>query len=289
MVLSMTGYAQGVVELSGFQFQIDIKTLNSKGLDLNLRGNQMIRQKEIAIRKLLSTALRRGKVEIYFNENLATDKPEGLINKKLLESYWNEAEQFATERGLDKNAIAGSIFRIPDVYMRNDSFMDDKDEAKLLAALKEICGRVTDYRTTEGKALEEDLLISLGSIERLMEEIEPHEAERMILVKQKLMNAFNSNDIKADQERFEQELIYYLEKLDINEEKSRLRAHCNYFREILLNSNTEKGKKLGFISQEMGREINTLGSKSSHAPMQQIVVGMKESLERIKEQVLNAL
>jgi uncharacterized protein (TIGR00255 family) len=266
---------------------VELRSLNSKNLDLNVRVPQHLRVQEMNWRKMLSTIIFRGKAEL--NINIENVEGEGGLNEEVLKVYLRQLRKVNTELGLSNTDLMGAAMRVPDVYTSSDTI--DDSEIEFLAEQIAIAGdNFNSFRIDEGKGLLEDLSNQISSIDSLLKEVPNYEEERIKSIKDRLRTALEEKfeNKKIDENRFEQELIYYIEKIDVSEEKQRLANHLNYFMETLSNGENQ-GKKLNFISQEIGREINTLGSKSYHVELQKIVVQMKDHLEKIKEQVLNTL
>lgn len=286
----MTGYGKAECELSSKKITIEIKSLNSKQLDINTRLPNIYKSKEIEVRKMISEKLIRGKVEmVLFYENLG-EQSNTSINQPIVRGYFEQMKSVYNDLDLEMSErVIQSILRLPDTIKTEYEKLDEEDWAKILVVIEESLNNLDEFRIQEGKALETDILSQIENIMSLQEQVGPFEGERIERVKTKLVDALKDiqNNVQNDQNRFEQELIFYLERLDINEEKVRLGNHCKYFLETLNDENP--GKKLGFISQEIGREINTMGSKANHAEIQKLVIHMKDSLERIKEQALNIL
>ncbi|MCB0396603.1 MAG: YicC family protein [Flavobacteriales bacterium] len=290
MIKSMTGFGKAVCNLQGKSVHIEIKSLNSRQLDLNIRTPGMLRDKEPEIRNEIAKWLQRGKVDLnIFVETAAASRTQTL-NQKVIQSYHQELKELAISLGEENIDIMPMVMRFPDVIQNEKSEPDENEWFQILNGLKKAIAMLDDFRLREGKSIEEDFYNRTLTIKRLLNNIEGPERTRVPTVgdriKQQLKNLENSDAV--DMNRFEQELIYYLEKMDITEEKTRLKIHCDYFLETL-QSNESSGKKLNFISQEIGREVNTIGSKANHAEIQKIVVQMKEELEKIKEQVANIL
>lgn len=292
MLLSMTGFGKASVEASGRKITVEIKSLNSKQLDISTRIPAMFRDKDPEIRARIGAVLERGKVDLnIYVENTGAD--EGYrLNIGMLADYKHQIEQMGAELSLpapeDWYAV---LLRMPDIF-RNDapSATDPSLYAALVSALDNALQALTDYRRIEGQRLEEFFRPRVDGISRLLDSVEPYEQERVAKIRSRIADNLAKLPVaEYDHGRLEQEMIYYIEKLDVNEEKQRLRQHLNYFIETMDSPRPGQGKQLGFIAQEMGREINTLGSKSNHADMQRIVVQMKDELEQIKEQVLNVM
>ncbi|MCB4807106.1 YicC family protein [Tamlana sp. 62-3] len=285
MIYSMTGYGKSVLQLPTKKITIELKSLNSKNLDLNARMPSIYREKELSIRKLLADKLVRGKVDFSIYVEATADDSSTQINTPVVKQYMEQLKQVvdANEVELLKMAV-----RFPDAL---NTVREEINEDEWLAIQTEINNAVSDlvkYRLNEGQVLEQDFNQRIKTLENLLEQVAAMDPERVEGVRERLLKGVEELREKYDENRFEQELVYYIEKFDITEEKVRLKNHLNYFIESI-NSKDSNGKKLGFISQEMGREINTIGSKSNYAPMQQLVVQMKDELEKIKEQLLNVL
>ena len=287
----MTGYGKSEAELNNAKLSIEIKTLNSKQIDLNVRLPHAYNSKEVEVRSIVSKSLERGKIAVFINKESLGEDAKHEINTELAKNYYAQIKSIATEVGDNSNEILSTIMRMPDVVKQNTSEVDKAELQQLLQLVKETLAKVDEFRIEEAKAMEEDFRLRISNILKLLTEVEPLETTRIERVKDRLEQALikNIDESKVDKNRFEQEVIFYLEKFDITEEKVRLKKHCSYFIDTLENRNISKGKKLGFITQEIGREINTLGSKSNDSDMQKIVVNMKDELEKIKEQALNIL
>jgi len=292
MIQSMTGYGKATAELPDKKINVEIKSLNSKAMDLSARIAPLYREKEMEIRNEISRTLERGKVDFSLwiekkdAEQLATP-----INQELVEAYYKRIKEISASAGIPEPADwFATLLRMPDVMTKNETQeLSDEEWAVAHVAVEEAIGHLIDFRKQEGAALEKKFREKIGNIARLLESVAPYEQERVGKVKDRITDALEKTlSVDYDKNRLEQELIYYIEKLDVNEEKQRLSNHLKYFISTL-ESGSGQGKKLGFIAQEMGREINTLGSKSNHAEMQKIVVQMKDELEQIKEQVLNVM
>ena len=290
MLYSMTGYGKSSIKLGDKSYIIEIKSLNSKSLDLNFKAVAELRGKEIEIRKLIGSQLIRGKVDLFFQEEKANGITGGL-NFNLIENYYLQLKKFSDEKNIPLGDVVPAILRFQDISKAELAELNDDDMLALNEGVKEALSNIIQFRKDEGTQLEKDLVDRIRSIEQLKAELQPHEENRMEKLRENLKHdlAVHVQEELMDKNRFEEELIFYLEKMDINEEKVRLDTHCLYFMETLQEDTMEKGKKLGFIAQEIGREINTIGSKANDANMQKIVVQMKDELEKIKEQVLNIL
>lgn len=286
MIQSMTGYGKAVAECSDKKITIEIRSLNSKSIDLNTRLPFLYKEKELDIRKILSEKLQRGKIDFTVNTEATADNKAQQINPEIIKAYINEFKAIVPE-ATDPELLA-IVMRLPDVMAFTCKELDEEEWNIFLKVLYEAIDNLNEFRIAEGKVLEQDFIQRINKIKELLVQVEPFEKERIQTLKDRFTKNLEELSSEYDPNRFEQELIYYLEKLDITEEKVRLKNHCEYFLESL-NSNESEGKKLGFICQEIGREINTLGSKSNHSEMQKIVVQMKDELEKVKEQVLNIL
>ena len=284
MIQSMTGFGKAIGQFAGKKITVEIRSLNSKGLDLNARIASLFREKELDIRKIVGAALNRGKVDINIYAEVTGIESASSINMELAKAYLEQLTVLEREAATKGDLIA-AVMRMPDVMSSGKSEMSEEEWAFLKDLLHEAIAALVEFRTQEGASIAVDYEERLASIEDAMKGIEPHEGARLDAVRERLMKGLEG--IEVDSNRFEQEVVFYIEKLDINEEKVRLANHIKYFRETMQKENT--GKKLGFITQEIGREINTVGSKSNYAPMQQYVVQMKDELEKIKEQIGNTL
>ncbi len=293
MIKSMTGYGKAVAELPGKQITIEIKALNSKGIDMNVKIPLWFREKELEIRTRLSS-LQRGKIDLFISVESTGDKLSYTLNKALAHRYYEALKELQLDFSEENpEGLLPLVMRMPDILQSDREEIDPQQWEIIRSELEEALVAVERFRELEGNVLQDDMVKRVESIVNLLTAIEPLDGERKEMVRNNLQKALdqflaNNGAAQADSNRFEQELIYYLEKMDFTEEKVRLRKHCDYFLETL-NETESQGKKLGFICQEMGREINTLGSKASHAGIQQIVVQMKDELEKIKEQLLNIL
>ncbi|RZP02534.1 MAG: YicC family protein [Flavobacteriales bacterium] len=285
MIKSMTGYGKSVIQLPTKKITVEIKSLNSKNLDLNTRVPSSYREKELEIRKLISKSLVRGKVDFNLYVEITGEKTNAKVNEGVVKQYMNQLKNISsiTELELLKMAV-----RMPDSMKIEREEINTDEFKSILKGVNEALTAINLYRSDEGEVLENDFNIRIKNISKLLIKVIAVDSDRMTIVKDRLRKAVEDLKEAIDKNRFEQELIYYLEKYDITEEKVRLENHLNYFNEAL-NSSDSNGKKIGFICQEIGREINTIGSKSNHAPMQQLVVQMKDELEKIKEQSLNVL
>ena len=292
MILSMTGYGKAVVTYKEKKISVEIKSLNSKNFDLSTRIAPLYREKEMEVRQTLANLLERGKVDfsLWIEKDAALDATP--INAQLVKNYYQQIKNIATEIGIpEPNDWFSILLHLPDVTTKTEIEILEEDEWNVTKqAINKAVECLIDFRKQEGAALERKFHEKINNIEALLKSIEPYEESRVPKIKEKIIEGLEQvAKVDYDRNRLEQELIYYIEKLDINEEKQRLANHLNYFRETMQEKGHGVGKKLGFIAQEMGREINTTGSKSNQAEMQNIVVKMKDELEQIKEQVLNVL
>lgn len=288
MIQSMTGFGKSVLQLPTKKVTIEIKSLNSKNLDLNVRIPSYYKEKELAVRKKLASALVRGKVDFSIFVEMTADETSTTVNKGVVKDYINQLKNVVeTGRASDVELLKMAI-SMPDAFKTEREELDENEWAIINQNIDEAIEKITQYRIDEAASLEIDFKERVANIRMYLEEVKALDADRIENVKTRLQKAINDLQVDADENRFEQELIYYLEKLDINEEKVRLENHLNYFLETLATADSN-GKKLGFIVQEMGREINTTGSKANFAPMQKAVIQMKNELEQIKEQILNVL
>ncbi|MFT4545703.1 MAG: hypothetical protein ACI9UR_000975 [Bacteroidia bacterium] len=286
----MTGFGKAQGNYKHTTYKAEVRAVNSKQLDLVLRLNSSIRDQEMDLRKRLASELIRGKVDIsLYVEGVAEDKSLS-VNQELFDKYANMLKAAAGSHGLDQNNLLASVLKLPEVLQTEKK---EKEQAEIDLAINlmfEAVKAFQEFRIAEGKQLALDLTERLNHIARLLKEVEQYEGDRIATVRQRMTERFEElkEKVTLDESRLEHELVYYIEKFDVTEEKVRLNAHLKYFSETM-NSDDAAGRKLGFISQEMGREINTLGSKANHAEIQKIVVQMKDELEKIKEQVLNVL
>ncbi|MEX0997072.1 MAG: YicC/YloC family endoribonuclease [Flavobacteriaceae bacterium] len=285
MIQSMTGFGKAIKQLPNKKITVEIKSLNSKSLDLNARLPSGYREKELQIRNLLSNSLERGKVDFNLYVELSGEETSSQVNVPVVEEYIKQLSGIVNG---DRTELLKMAIRMPDALKTEREEIDEEEFEQITTAIEEALKEINTYRSDEGEILKNDFKMRVQSITDLLEKVIAMDPERIEGVKERLRKAVSELKEQVDENRFEQELIYYLEKYDITEEKVRLDNHLNYFTEAL-NSPDSNGKKLGFISQEIGREINTIGSKSNYAAMQQLVVQMKDELEKIKEQLLNVL
>ncbi len=291
MILSMTGYGKATGDLPGKRVMVEVKTINSRQNDLNIKLPQVLREKESEIRNMLSQKLERGRIDLIVTYEIHNIQSLPVINKDAVKIYYQQVKALSEELGIkvSKNILT-ALLRFPDAMQVEKEELAEEDWTNVRYLIEEAVGKAIQYRIEEGKALEKDIVNSLTRILSALEEIRRFEPGRTEKIREKLTQLLETTiqADKIDRNRLEQEIIYYLEKFDINEEKVRLKQHCDYFLEKL-NEKSSNGKMLGFISQEIGREINTIGSKANDADIQKIVVGMKDDLEKIKEQLLNVL
>ncbi|MFV0391556.1 MAG: YicC/YloC family endoribonuclease [Paludibacteraceae bacterium] len=291
MIQSMTGYGKAVGEINHKKISVEIKSLNSKQLDISTRVSNLYREKELEIRSLISQKLERGKVDFSLYVDSSGKESSVKINQSAVKSYYEQLQALAKETGIPVTQDWLSVLmRLPETMKSEIEEPDETEWEAILQLIERALEQVVEFRNQEGRTLERVFNDKIGRIRELLIDIEPFESDRVEKIKAKLEENLQaiSGKIDYDKNRLEQELIFYIEKLDINEEKVRLGNHLNYFTDTM-KAEKSTGKKLGFIAQEIGREVNTLGSKSNQSEMQQIVVMMKDELEQIKEQVLNTL
>lgn len=292
MIQSMTGYGKADVHYNGKKIHVEVKSLNSKSMDLSTRITPLYREKEMELRQLLSKSLERGKVDFTLWVEKDETSAAGTINAEVVANYVGQIRQICKAQSLpEPENVWEVVLRMPEAVQVNTAEeLTDEEWQVVLSAVNEAIAGLVAFRKQEGEALYKKFTEKVDNIERLLGEIEPYETGRVDKIRQRLLERLQElKGVDYDKNRLEQELIYYIEKLDISEEKQRLTNHLRYFRETMQESERGLGKKLGFIAQEMGREINTTGSKSNQAEMQNIVVKMKDELEQIKEQVLNVM
>lgn len=286
MIHSMTGFGKASVQLPLKKLTIEIKSLNSKSLDLSVRLSQQYKEKELEVRNVIAQRLERGKIECSLYIEVTGEETSSTINAPIVKSYIQQMKNIIPDA--DATELMKMAVRMPDALKVERAELDEEEWKEIQKVLNEALNNIVEFRRQEGAKLQNDFEQQIGSIRILMDEVATYETERINAVKERLRQGLEELKVNTDQNRFEQELIYYIEKLDINEEKVRLTNHSDYFIETM-NGTQANGRKLGFIAQEMGREINTMGSKSNHSKMQKCVVQMKDELEKIKEQVLNIL
>ncbi len=285
MIQYMTGYGKSVIQLPTKKISIEVKSLNSKNLDLNTRMPSLYREKELSVRKLIASKLERGKVDFSLYMEITGEETSTQINKTVVKQYIKQLKEVVDG---DDTELLKMAIRLPDAITTERDEMDEDEWEDIAAEINTALERILQYRLDEGQSLESEFLDRVKNIEDLLEGVIAMDPERIEGVRERLQKGVSELKEKVDENRFEQELVFYIEKFDITEEKVRLKNHLDYFI-TALHSEDSNGKKLGFISQEMGREINTIGSKSNYAPMQKLVVQMKDELEKIKEQLLNVL
>ena len=292
MIKSMTGFGKATAEVNNKKISVEIKSLNSKQADMFVRIPSFYKEKELPVRSLINKELERGKIEFNLYVELLAEQSSVNLNKDLFKKYYTELKDVLADlnEATTNENLVSIVAKMPDVYKSEKSELDETEWVEIEKTIQEAIIALDNFRRDEGKSLLEELTLRINNIVSLLAEVEQYDEERITTVKERISNhlkeAVGEQNINND--RFEQELIFYIEKFDVTEEKTRLTTHCNYFLETL-NSDISEGKKLGFISQEIGREINTLGSKANHADIQKIVVKMKDELEKIKEQALNIL
>jgi uncharacterized protein (TIGR00255 family) len=286
MILSMTGFGKASLQLSTKKITVEVKSLNSKGLDLNTRMPSVYRENELALRNLLAQKLERGKVDFSLFVEVTGEETSSKINAAIVKAYI--AQMKAILPDADETELMKMAVRMPDTMKTEREEIDPNEWKQIQTVIDEAIENMLSFRTSEGASLEKEFTLRIENIRSYMNQALALDPERVTAIKERLQTAIDELKVNVDTNRFEQELIYYLEKLDITEEKVRLTNHLDYFLQTL-NGSEANGRKLGFITQEMGREINTMGSKSNHAEMQKLVVMMKDELEKIKEQVLNVL
>jgi len=286
MIQSMTGFGKASLQMPTKKITVEIKSLNSKGLDLNVRMPSVFREMELGLRTKIAQKLERGKIDFSLYVEATGEETSSKINVPIVKAYIAQMREVIP--GGDETEFMKMAVRMPDALKTEREEIDENDWATIQGVIEDALNNIYSFRITEGISLEKEFLIRIGNILSLMNETVGYDAERIQTVKDRLRGSIDELKVNVDENRFEQELIFYLEKMDITEEKVRLENHLNYFIETLAGTEAN-GRKLGFIGQEMGREINTMGSKSNHAKMQKLVVQMKDELEKIKEQVLNVL
>lgn len=294
MIKSMTGYGKAEAALGHKKITVEIRSLNSKQTDLAVKLPALYRPQEYEIRNLVAKRLQRGKIDVYITVEVAGSQNSVTLNKQAFDEYYTQLMALADGQNMAWGtkavdaALLQVILRLPDVVQTETTTLSDEENHALMQAVEEALNHIEAFREQEGAILIADLLKRIDKIESLKNGVEPYEKARTETIKTRIRENIEAIGVPVDSNRLEQEMIYYIEKLDITEEKVRLQNHCNYFREVA-HSEEGVGRKLGFIAQELGREINTLGSKANEATMQKMVVEMKDELEKIKEQLLNIL
>jgi len=285
MIQSMTGFGKASLQLPTKKITVEIKSLNSKGLDLNVRMPSVFREMELGLRNKIALKLERGKIDFSLFVEATGEETSSKINVPIVKAYIKQMREVVDG---DETELLKMAVRMPDALKTEREEIDENDWAQIQGVIEEALQNIYSFRVSEGVSLEKEFLIRITNILSLMNEAVALDGERLQTVKTRLLASIEELKVNVDENRFEQELIFYLEKMDITEEQVRLQTHLNYFLETVAGTEAN-GRKLGFITQEMGREINTMGSKSNHAKMQKLVVQMKDELEKIKEQVLNVL
>jgi uncharacterized protein (TIGR00255 family) len=291
MVKSMTGFGKATGEINNKKITVEIKSLNSKQADISVRMPSFYKAKELPLRSLINKNLQRCKIEYNLYAELLGGKSTLHLNKELFKQYYDQFNEAAKEVNPNHNSdLIGVISKMPDLMKSEKTELDEDEWTAVFTIIENAFAEINDFRKTEGDSLKAELTLRVSNISDLLLNVEQYEEERITTVRNKILNNLKEviDESSINKERFEQELIYYIEKYDVTEEKTRLAQHCKYFEETM-DSEISEGKKLGFICQEMGREINTLGSKANHVELQKIVVQMKDELEKIKEQILNIL
>jgi len=286
----MTGYGEAAREFDQKTYRIEIKSLNGKNADMRFKSNTSLKDKEMELRKLILGLGHRGKFEV--NLTLSSGGEEdSKINRKMMDGYYEDLLQFAQDKGIDTGDILQTLVRLPNVVQLGDSEISEKEWTVISEMIHAGMDKLNAFRRQEGESLKADLKLHIKGIQAALEDVGQYEGDRIETVKTRIKKNINQHlaEENTDKNRFEQELLYYMEKLDINEEKVRLAQHCKFFLQELDKEVIQKGKKLNFVSQEIGREINTLGAKAQHSDIQQLVVRMKDELEKVKEQILNIL
>lgn len=285
MIQSMTGFGKSITQIPNKKITVELKSLNSKNFDLNARIPSQYREKELDLRNMISNSLHRGKVDLSIYVEFTGEQTSTNVNSPVVKAYMDQLREIvnANEIELLKMAV-----KMPDALKTERDEIDEEEFNAIESAVKDALKEINNFRNDEGKALEKDLSLRIANIKDLLEQVIKMDPDRVESVRERLRKGVEELKEEVDENRFEQELVYYIEKFDITEEKVRLENHLDYFQKTLDTSDSN-GRKLAFISQEIGREINTIGSKSNYAPMQQLVVQMKDELEKIKEQILNVL
>ena len=287
MIQSMTGFGKSSIQLENKKIAVEIRSLNSKNMDLNVRIPSKYRENELGVRKMITDQLIRGKVDVFiFTESTNTEETKQQINKEVVQAYMSQLKELVPDKK-DEDLLAISM-SLPEVLTYKTEELDTEEWGSISETINLAVAQLTNYRTDEGGTLEKEFRLRIENIQKLQKEVDKYEDLRVSTIKERIHKKLEDLQAEIDHNRLEQEMIYYIEKLDISEEKQRLTTHCDYFI-AELNEKDSSGKKLNFIGQEIGREINTLGSKANHSEMQKIVIQMKDELEKIKEQILNVL
>jgi len=290
MIYSMTGYGEATRQIGQDSYRIEVKSLNGKNADIRFKSNSNLRDKEIKLRKIILEKGLRGKFEVNLTRtNDGAD--DSSLNTSTMNKYYDQLAKFAEGHGLDKGDVLQTLVRLPNVVQTGEEEITEEEWKELSMMVEEAVQKLNTFRETEGVSLEKDLKTRVNNIQEALAEVSKYEADRIETVKQRIQKNLNQhmNEENVDKNRFEQEILFYIEKLDINEEKVRLAQHCKFFLEEIDKPVMQKGRKLNFVGQEIGREINTLGAKAQHSDIQQLVVKMKDELEKLKEQILNIL
>lgn len=287
MLMSMTGFGKATGSYNSKKVSVEVRSLNSKSMDLNVRIPQIYKEADPGARKYISGALGRGKVDVYVTIDSIGEENAASINQTLAKKYFQDLKELNDALNQNTDDYLPLLLRMPDIYESKSEDLSEDEIDWVMGLVKEAIENLISFRRKEGEDLEKEFNARIGDIRTLLSDIPKYEEERISVIRERMKKGLDEIDGGYDDNRFEQEMIYYLEKLDVSEEKMRLANHLDYFEETMKSS--ESGKKLGFIGQEIGREINTLGSKSNHAEMQKLVIGMKDALEKIKEQILNTL
>jgi uncharacterized protein (TIGR00255 family) len=287
MLKSMTGFGKASGTFQSKKVSVEIRSLNSKSMDLNVRMPSLFKELDSAIRKFVSNELGRGKIDVFINLDSIGEESNVSINQGLAKKYFTELKALNDAVGTSTDDYLTLIMRMPDVIENVKEDLSEEEKQWLMALVKEAAQKLNEFRRKEGQDLEREFSERIDEIRGFLSEVHQYEDARIQTIRERMKKGLEDIDAGHDENRFEQEMIFYIEKLDISEEKMRLSNHLDYFEETMKLE--QSGKKLGFIGQEIGREINTLGSKSNHAEMQKLVIGMKDNLEKIKEQILNTL
>lgn len=290
MIYSMTGYGEASREVGKKVYRIEVRSLNGKNTDIRFKSNTNLRDKELALRKIITDNGMRGKFDV--NLTISSEGEEdSQINRSVMERYYNDLMAFSADKSIAQGDILQTLIRLPNVVQLGEDEISDDEWQVISSMAEEAMEKLNEFRKSEGASLDADLKGRVLAIREALSKVDQYEVTRISSIKERIMKNLKQHlaDENVDKNRFEQEILFYIEKLDINEEKVRLSQHCNFFNEQLVKPEIQKGKKLNFISQEMGREINTLGAKAQNSDIQQLVVKMKDELEKIKEQVLNTL
>jgi len=291
MILSMTGFGQSSGTFQNRQIAVEIKSLNGKTADIRVKMPMYYKEKEMEIRKTIMKKLARGKIDLSISVSSETEDVEYSLNTKLFKKYVNDLVGLSGDLDIDKGDLLQTVIKIPNIVKANDEQLGAEEWEFTKGLIEQTVEAIQQFRADEGKSIYKDLQVSVQTIANLLKEVPEHEEARQANLRERMMKHLQDfmNKENVDRNRYEQEVLHYMERLDINEEKVRLEQHCTYFLEEMESDNTVMGKKLGFIAQELGREINTMGAKAQYSPIQKIVVNMKDNLEKIKEQLANAV